>query len=301
MARIRVAAVQSGVDPAWSPSEWANHLRWQLATCRDAGAELVVFPAWTGVYQESFPRGFPEEALGTLVRLLGDLAGEAGVYLVPGSVPVRCHDGIRLRGFLLSPTGDLLGTQDQLLPPPGYASGRNLTIFATPLGRLALILGADCQVPEIGRILALLGADLFCAPSALLAPPNQWQQIAGLWQIAQANQVAAVEACLVGTLNGLAYAGRSQLLGPVEMTADGRGILAEAATAGGTEVVVGTVDLSALAKARDAFPIFAGFNLDLYRNRLMAAWMKLDRALPPPAGIPPTGEPPQEVGEDEHE
>ena len=197
MARIKVAAVQSGVDPAWSPTEWANHLRWQLAACRDAGAELAVFPAWTGVYQESFPHGFPEEALGTLVRLLGDLAGEAGVYLVPGSIPIRCPDGIRLRGFLLAPTGDLLGTQDQLLPPPGYAPGRRLTVFATPLGRLALLLGADCRMPEIGRILALQGADLFCAPSALPAPHNQWQQIAGLWQIAQANQVAAVEACLV--------------------------------------------------------------------------------------------------------
>ena len=281
MARIRVAAVQSGVDPAWSPSEWANHLRWQLAACREAGAELVVFPAWTGVYQESFPRGFPEEALGTLVRLLGDLAGEAGVYLVPGSVPVRCRDGIRLRGFLLAPTGDLLGTQDQLLVPPGYAPGRDLTVFATPLGRLALILGADCQAPEIGRILALQGADLLCAPSALPAPYNQWQQIAGLWQLAQANQVAAVEACLVGTLNGLAYAGRSRVIGPVEMTVDGRGILAEAITVEGTEVVIGTVDLTALTEARAAFPIFAGFNLGLYRNRLAEAWKKLEQCQTP--------------------
>ncbi len=301
MARIRVAAVQSGVDPAWSPAEWANHLRWQLAACREAGAELAVFPAWTGAYQESFPGGFPEEALGTLVHLLGDLAREAGVYLVPGSIPVHCRDGIRLRGFLLGPAGNLLGTQDQLVPPPGFVPGRKLAVFPTPLGRLALLLGADGQVPEIGRILALQGADLFCAPSALLAPYNHWRQTAGLWQIAQANQVPAIEACLVGTLNGLAYAGRSRVIGTVEMSADGRGILAEADSVEGTEVVIGAVDLAALAQAKAAFPIFAQFNLGLYRTRLADAWRKLGCARPLPVGAPPNSAPPQEVGQDERE
>ena len=275
MERVRVAAVQSGVDPRWTPDEWANHLRWQLAACREAGAELAVFPAWTGAYQDSFPQGFPEDALGTLVRLLGDLSREAGLYLVPGTVPVRCKEEVRLRSFLLDPSGGLLGVQDQLSPPPGYTPGQSLATFPSGLGRLGIIIGADSFIPEIGRILALQGADIFCIPQALQAPYNPWRQVAGSWQIVQANQVPAVEACLVGELLGLSYTGCSRVLGTVEMTQDGTGVLARAASLDETEVVLGEVDFSDLYRAREAFPIFGQFNLDLYRRRLADAYREI--------------------------
>jgi len=293
MERVRVAAVQSGVDPAWTPAEWANHFRWQLAACREARADLAVFPAWTGSYRESFPRGFPEDALGTLVRLLGDLAREAGLYLVPGSIPVRCADGVRLRSLLLAPSGDLVGTQDQLRPPAGFAPGRNLSVWPTALGNLGIIIAADSLAPEAGRILALQGAVLLCIPAALAAPYNPWRQIAGVWQVAQANQVAAVEACLVGEFHGQSFRGRSRVFGTVEMTADGSGILAEAASLSETEIVLGEVDLGLLARVRTAHPIFAQFNVDLYQAKMADAYRKLGTCQPQAnAGDPP---PPREA------
>lgn len=271
MKRIRVAAVQSGVDPLWTPAEWSNHLRWQLASCREAQVELAVFPAWTGAYQESFPRGYPEEALGTLIRLLGGLAREAGLHLVPGTIPIRCGDGVRLRSLLLSPAGELLGAQDQLCPPPGYAPGERLEAIETDLGRVALVSGDDGSVPEIGRILALQGADLLCAPAAYAAPYNPWRQAAGLWQIVQVNQVPAIEACLVGEFAGRSYRGRSRIIGTVEMSADGDGILAQARSTDGTEMVPGEVDPEALANSRASYAVFTQFNTDLYQRELAEA------------------------------
>lgn len=278
MERIRVAAVQSGVDPRWTPAEWANHLRWQLAACREASAQLAVFPAWTGAYQESFPRGFPEDGLGTLLRLLGELACEAGLHLVPGTIPVRTGDGIMLRSFLIAPTGDLLGSQDQLCPPKGYTPGRTLGCFQSALGRLGIIIDGDAMVPEIGRFLALQGADLFCVPLALASPYNVWRQTAGAWQVVQANQVPAVEACLVGEFSGLIYTGRSRFVGTVEMTPDGSGCLREAGSLTQTEIVVGEIDYDSLSRAREAFPIFQGFNVDLYRRKLPKAYHRLHNA-----------------------
>ncbi|MGE5599037.1 MAG: carbon-nitrogen hydrolase family protein, partial [Bacteroidota bacterium] len=181
------------------------------------------------------------------------------------SMPVRAEDGIRLRSFLLSPDGELLGVQDQLCPPPGYAPGRAIAPIPSALGRVGIVIERDAEVPEIGRILALQGADLYCVPAALPAPYNPWRQAAGMWQIVQANQVAAVEACLVGEMAGRLYAGSSRLLGAVETTSDGTGVIAAAASAGQTEVVTGTIDLDAQAGARASFPIFASFHRDLYK------------------------------------
>ena len=270
MACIKVAAVQSGVDPRWTPGEWSNHLRWQLAVARDAGADLTVFPAWIGSYQDSFPSGYPREALGTLLRLLGDLAREAGMHLVPGSLPVRCPDGIRLRSFLIDPEGELLGEQDQIQPPAGFRPGQDLRVFSSKLGCIGIIIGEDAFVPEIGRILALQGADLFCVPQSLPAPYNPWRQIAGTWQAVQANQVPAAEACLVGEFNGVSHAGCSRVLSVVETTTDDSGFLAEAHSTTETEIVTGEIDLTELERARKAFPIFHGFNLRLYRNLVHA-------------------------------
>ncbi|MGE5528048.1 MAG: carbon-nitrogen hydrolase family protein [Patescibacteria group bacterium] len=278
MERIKVAAVQSGVDPRWSPDEWVNHLRWQLAACREAGVQLAVFPAWSGAYQESYPRGFPEEALSTLAQLLGGLAREAGLCLVPGTIPVRCGDAIKIRGLVLSPSGDLLGAQDQLQPPPGFTPGGELAAIPSPVGRLGLIIGDDVQIPEIGRILALQGADLLCVPQALPAPHHPARQQAGLWQVVQANQVPGIEACLVGEWCGARHEGRSRIIGTVEMTVGGTGILAEATSLDRTEIVAGEIDYDGLLRARESFPIFSAFNLGLYRSRLPEAYRRLASA-----------------------
>ncbi len=298
MDRIRVAAVQSGVDPRWTPAEWANHLRWQLSICREAGASIAVFPAWIGAYQESYPHGFPEGALGTFVRLLGDLAREARLHLVPGTLPVRGGDGVRLRSFLLAPSGDLLGDQDQICPPPGYVPGRSLATFPTTLGRLGIIVDADVMVPEIARILALQGADLFCIPLALAQPTSTWRQAAGAWQVVQANQVPAVEACLVGEFGGRSYAGRSRVTATVEMTGDGTGVVVEARSPVDTEVVAGELDYVALTSARASFPIFDSFNVPLYRRRMAEAYRKLASFAPAPA-LAPVAVPAADAGSQE--
>lgn len=284
MGCIKAAAIQSGVDPRWSPTEWANHLRWQLAACRENGVDLAVFPAWTGAFQESFPRGYPQEALGVMLRLLGDLSRDAGLYLVPGCIPVRCGQEIVLRGYLLAPDGAVVGWQDQLCPPPGYAAGRELRILPTDLGKIGLILGDDSSLPEVARILALQGAELLCAPAAYLRPYNPWQQAAGLWQAAQANQVAAIEACLVGEFNGHVYQGRSAIILPAEQTPNGDGILAQAAGLEETEVIAHQLDLEAINAARAAFPFTSGFNPALCHS-LPEAYLRIcGRSRQPEAG-----------------
>ena len=276
LRRIGVAAVQSGIDPDWTPVEWRDHLRWQLASCREAGVHLAVFPAWSGVYRESFPDGFPLRAFGTLLRLMGDLAREASLYLIPGTIPLRYGNGeIRLSSPLLGPAGEFLGMQEEIGPPPGYASGEGIAVFTTPWGRIGIAVDNDAAVPEIGRILALRGAEIVCHPAAHPAPFKREQWTLGLPQLVEANLVIGLEAPLVGSFAGKAHEGLARVLAPAAMTRDGSGILACTADFSRTEILVAEVDLDELEPARRASPIFGRFNLDLYRRTLPAAYRRL--------------------------
>ena len=107
----------------------------------------------------------------------------------------------------------------------GLARGDSLDVFETPLGRIGLIVGEDMRYPEVARILTLQGASILIHVAALPAPFDEEAWLASLWREVQGNQVFGVEACLVGDCFGQAYAGRSAILAPVEMTEGERGRL----------------------------------------------------------------------------
>ncbi|MGQ9779084.1 MAG: carbon-nitrogen hydrolase family protein [Bacillota bacterium] len=274
MRRLKVAAIQAGVDPCWQKEEWLDHLRWQLALCREEGVRLAVFPAWTGCYAESFPDGFPWHAAEDLLRLLGGLAREAGLYLVPGTIPIRQRKKVSLRSFLFSPTGACLGMQDQLCPPAGYEPGTEIEVFTTGWGKMGILIDADAAIPELGRIMALRGVEIVCHPKASFpaGPPGRY----GLRQIVRTEQLIGIEAHLVGSFGGRSCRGRSEILVPKTMTEDGGDVLAQAQNTSATEVVLATVDLDKLGQARISSPSYGRFNPYLYRRDLSAAYARLE-------------------------
>ncbi|OPZ62882.1 MAG: hypothetical protein BWY85_01935 [Firmicutes bacterium ADurb.Bin506] len=138
---------------------------------------------------------------------------------------------------------------------------------------LGIELATDVWYPEVGRIHALQGADLIIALTAVPAPYTVWRQTAGLWQIAQANQVFGIEASLSGSWLGTTYHGRSRAFAPVECTEGGRGVLAEITSDSESDDFVVQLDTDMLKKARAAFPVFGHFNIDLYVDRLADAYL----------------------------
>ncbi|NLG83538.1 MAG: hypothetical protein GX493_02770 [Firmicutes bacterium] len=272
MRLLKVAAIQAGVDPHWRREEWLDHLRWQLAACREEGVGLAVFPAWTGCYEETFPHGFPWRAAGELLGLLGGLAREAGVYLVPGTIPIREQERIFLRSFLFSPTGHCLGYQDQLCPPAGYEAGTELVVFPTVWGKVGLLIEGDATVPELARFMVCRGVEIVCHPTAspLPGPPSRH----GLPQVVQAYRVFGVQAPLIGLFAGQTYRGRAKVLVPRAMTDDESGVMAQARDPSATEIVTATVDLDKLERLRAGDD---GLHPFLCRDELPAAYRRLEQ------------------------
>ncbi len=155
----------------------------------EQGAKLVCLP-------ESFPGAWRRPVTWTPVAQLGDIAREAGVYLVGGfTEPVdasgdRCFNSLVLMG----PDGSEVGRYRRTTPahtPWVYAAGPywdfdwvndvELPVFDTDLGRIGLIMCSEVYVPELARALAVKGAEIILMPAGLTGPGplyDTWRTLA---------------------------------------------------------------------------------------------------------------------------
>lgn len=223
-----------------------EHLLAAVLAAMDHDPWLVVLPAWTGLlplhlYDGVLHHGRLEPAIRKYGLAMAELwthwarelARQFGIYLVPGStlVPSEHQRGFIHISMLVDPEGTVVGQAAQTHVPGreaawGMMAGVDLPVWNAGNVRLGLMVGSDAWYPEVGRILALQGALLLVAPTAVPAPYSRWQQLAGPWQQAQAGQVYVAESSLAGTVSGTRYAGRAALYAPRALTPGGSGFLA---------------------------------------------------------------------------
>ena len=192
MTVLRVAAVQAApvlMDREATLARAAELTR----SAADDGAELVVFP-------EAFVPGPPmwidtariwdgdDEWYGLLAdqavvvpspatEKLGDMAREAGVWLVVG---VNERDGGTIYNTLLyfAPDGSLADTHRKLMPTGsertvwGMGDGSTLRTLATPFGRLGGLICWENYMPLARFYMYAQGVDVWVAPT--LATGDAW-------------------------------------------------------------------------------------------------------------------------------
>ncbi len=285
------------IDPALQVTAHEYRLAVSAGVSRMArsGAQLIVMPAHLGLAGASAGRSVPAgkhglDAVAWAASLVSasqlsdwqDFYAASAlsnkVYLCPGSYWAPVEGGYVNRADLYSPKGEIIGEAIQTHSTEqeekaGLLCGTSLPVFRVANMTLGIELATDVWYPEVGRIHALQGADLIIALTAVPAPYTVWRQTAGLWQIAQANQVFGIEASLSGSWLGTTYHGRSRAFAPVECTEGGRGVLAEITSDSESDDFVVQLDTDMLKKARAAFPVFGHFNIDLYVDRLADAYL----------------------------
>ena len=100
-----------------------------------------------------------------LIRSLGDLSRELGVWLIPGTLPEKAdRGGIHNTAVVFSPEGKLVASYRKICPWRPYESyipGTSFTVVDIPgKGRIGLTICYDAWFPEISRQVAWLGADM---------------------------------------------------------------------------------------------------------------------------------------------
>ncbi len=213
------------------------------------------------------------------LRVFSSAAREYAMYVVGGSayVPDEITGSIVNAAYVFGPEGEVLGYQNKIhlyiedthICKPGT----EIKVFDTGFGKIGVPICYEGMFPEISRIMVLRGARALINVSACPGEICFAKIRAGAWSRVQDNQVFGLHSCLVGR-NDLSkeftadYVGRSSVLAPLDYTPDLSGVLAEAGSLYGEELLVATWDFNRLAeliRGNDT-PIFRDLRLDLVKK-----------------------------------
>jgi len=294
----RVAALQT--IPRWCQQQEALEERLlELGQqARQKGADLLVLPArlgWAllgpllGLSLEA-PYSFQalasvgslaphkdriEHAAQQTIACYQKVAEKLSIWLVGGSL-FRLREGdIYHATPVISATGEIQGWQEQTHLSKeeeslGLTPGQELRVFPTPAGHLGILLERDVCYPEVGRILALLGADVFVHQGAWRSN-NMAEWMSRLWREVQANQTFGIESPLVGA----GYQGQATIHCPCEMTSERRGVLAQA-RGEGEECLVAELDRAARHQVIAHYPILAMLNPEMYQRYFLSLYEQME-------------------------
>lgn len=170
MSRVLpVAAVQELPYRAdESLSHFCEHVQALLATFPQVRLvvypELHLFAADTPLKREALSAS-AEPLSGPRIRVLGELAADLGVWLVPGSICERGPQGQLFNtAVALSPEGRLAAWYRKVFPwrpyEPFDPGDRFVTFDLTGIGRAGFSICYDAWFPEVTRHLAWMGAEV---------------------------------------------------------------------------------------------------------------------------------------------
>lgn len=175
--RIRVCAAQYRFRDMHGWEEFAAATAYFAETAGIYEGDFLVFPEMFTAQLLSFIPGenHLQEIHGlarftdAYLELMTRQAQEHGLFIVGGSHPVLRDGQIYNVAHLFTPSGAVF-SQDKLHPTPYECEkwqmrpGSGLTVFQTPLARIAIQVCYDVEFPEPTRLLAEAGADILFVP-----------------------------------------------------------------------------------------------------------------------------------------
>jgi predicted amidohydrolase len=227
----------------------------------------VVAPGAWAVYRETF----------------AEIAHRTGAYILGGSLVLPDEAGALYNvAFLFGPDGKIQAQQRKthlfhLEKGWGLKAGDEIVVCELPNTRIAFPICMDHTFFEPIRVAYLRGAEIIIDPSANPERYDEPSEGRGVWGRVQESPAYGILACMVGTLAGTVFEGRSQVLAPFVLTPRGDGILAQAQTVDQEEVLVTELDLAALRAYKAAYEL--QWNLALYRRYLPQVYANSARLL----------------------
>lgn len=181
---IRVATIQmvSTADVEKNLSQ-AKTLIQQAAS---EGAEFAVLPEYFPLISddETDKLNIVEDfGAGPIQDFLAGNASEHGMWLMGGSMPIRCEDPQRVSSscLLYNPAGECVARYDKIhlfdvcvdkdaeesyMESRTIMPGREVVVVETPFATLGLSICYDLRFPELYRALVSKGANIITVPSA---------------------------------------------------------------------------------------------------------------------------------------
>jgi predicted amidohydrolase len=241
--------VQVAPHPATSPiGEFAESAETTVATFPQT--RLVAYPELHLCGTEGPPverteqlQAAAEPLDGPRGKLLGEIAGDLKIWLLPGSVCERGADGALYNTALAySPEGQLAAWYRKVFPwrpYEPYRPGDRFVVFDVPeLGRLGFSICYDAWFPEVARHLAWMGAEVIVNPVKTTSSDRAQELV-----LARANAIA--NQVYVLSVNSATPAGSGKSL-----IVDPEGLVRVEASSEAEAVLTDVLDLDAVTRVR---------------------------------------------------
>ena len=271
MAKIRIAQLQLPV-----PEDKTDTMDLVRRTVGEVVSQKVdmVFLAemFCCPYQaKNFPL-YAEEEGGPMWRFCSGLAKEHGIWLSAGSMPERDEAGhIYNTAYVFDRSGrqvarhrkmhlfdiDVKGGQ-RFMESETLTAGDSVTTFETEFGTFGLCVCYDFRFPEIGRLMALRGAQVIVVPAAFNMTTGPAH-----WEIMFRSQAVNNQVFAVGTAPSRdPSASYTSWAHSIVVDPWGRVVNMMDEAEG---VYVGELDLSTVQEIRDQLPLLKHRRTDVYR------------------------------------
>lgn len=230
-----------------------------------AGAQFVLTPEGTNLLQRdraALARVLQTAEADACVQGLIGLARELKIWLLIGSALVADTDGQAVnRALLVSPRGEVTASYDKMhmfdvdLPTgetaresAAYRPGTKAVVADLPWARLGLTICYDMRFPYLYRALAKAGAQILVAPAAFTRPTGEAH-----WEILlRARAIETGSFVLAPAQGGRHEDGRGTWGHSIAIAPWGEVIAQSNDDEPG--VIMATLDLDAVEKARQAIP-----------------------------------------------
>ncbi|MDL2233618.1 hypothetical protein LJC63_08605, partial [Ruminococcaceae bacterium OttesenSCG-928-L11] len=256
---VSVASVQVLCKRYESLTDYVIDMNLYVEDAVNRRAQLIVFPAYTGLLPLSFmpqydtaleklrPRedtGLPDPhalnevlsyysdyAYETFYTTMSALAAHHQVFIMAGSTLLFEENDLYHRAFLFDDIGECIGYQDKVSLSPleqelEVEPGAEIRMFDTIAGPISIIIAGDAAYYETGRAATGMGARLLLHPTAFTHDYTPVDAASGINLRVQENRVYGIQSVLVGDSGlGFTLEGPSCIFAPNEVVRSKNGIL----------------------------------------------------------------------------
>lgn len=194
MSKVGLIQMTSGPTPDVNLAFIEQQLQHMQADCQQR-ADWVVLPENAIVFGQKADYHQQAEPLnqGPLQARLAQLAQDYQVWLVVGSFPIRCSQGVKTTCLVFSPQGLLCADYDKLhmfdvdvadghqryRESETFVAGDRVVVAQTPLACIGLSICYDLRFPALFQQLRNKGAEVIVVPAAFTYVTGQahWESL----------------------------------------------------------------------------------------------------------------------------
>lgn len=301
---IRAAAVQRRIVVLKSIEEYAGNMEKFVKSAAAQGCDIIAFPEYNFFDLLGIIPGFTSlnrllnrkqlssgagSAASEIIRLyplfydisppiqaaiegiMSGLASKYGIYIYTGSYFIREKGQLYNGGAVISRKGDILGRQMKLHLTDfeeklGIQREKELRVFALDIGKTVFPVCMDATYYEIFNLARSRGCDIAVLPIANNEEYSAYRALRGIWPRVQESHVYGIKAALNGRFCGMHFTGKAGIFAPLAMTPKGDGVVSISESPEGDSLAVGSIDLEALYKEREADEYYGDCNPEFERK-----------------------------------